>query len=401
MKKILFAFFFEYLTFIQIIYCENYLGGTKGSNTLLHWNSQSIHYRVDLNGAVDNGLDYNATRNLINAGYSTWENVSSSTVTFIDDGSVTGNRSPSDGINGHYWIYPPDALFNINGIFYDDPNTPNNEAASALTIIEDNNYIITDVDIVYNGNKEWLGNNHLIWWNEVQSVAIHEIGHSLGIAHADIGLNPIPVMTKSCLPSSDRRTLKFDDIDAVSFLYGGNLITNETFSDTDYYNWNLTVMPGVTLTINSGTTLNFNNNASLTINGILDVNGATSSKVNFNFIAQSSSPTNGIKVNSSGSVDIQHANIYNARYGVYSNQSDVNINNSNIHHCFYGLYFLNTNTASSNPIVTNTYIQNNTNYGIYLYRSSPTIDNNKIESNGSKGIYAETYSDPEITKKHN
>ncbi|MBK7104548.1 MAG: right-handed parallel beta-helix repeat-containing protein [Ignavibacteriae bacterium] len=174
------------------------------------------------------------------------------------------------------------------------------------------------------------------------------------------------------------------------------VMNNNTFNVPVTILVDMIINSGSKLLITPGITFYFKNGASLIINGTLNAIGTSSNPITFNF--QSASSSNGIKVNSSGSVDIQHANIYNARYGVYSNQGVVNINNSNIHNCYYGLYFLNTNTASSNPTITNTYIQNNTNYGIYLYRSSPTIDNNKIESNGSKGIYAETYSDPEITK---
>lgn len=213
--------------FINVNNCETYLNANrKGINNTYHWNTNNIHYRVHQDGAQDNGLDYNATLALIQNAYSTWENVTTSNISFTYDGSTSNSYSKYDGINGHYWVYPPQEYFIKDSYFYDDPDKPGVQGASAITIFEfDNNYIV-DADILYNGLKEWKGTDYMTWWNEVESVAIHEIGHTLGIGHADPSIIPNPVMCNGAAPSSDRHTLKFDDLEAVSFLYGGNIIDN-------------------------------------------------------------------------------------------------------------------------------------------------------------------------------
>lgn len=414
MKKIL-LFVILFLSFINSIYCENYLYGSKGSTTLLHWPSNSVHYRVHIDGAGDNGLNYQATSDLIQAAYSAWNNVSTKAIWFYYDGSVSGSESAIDGVNGHYWVYPPHSLF--NNIFYDNPNTPDVvEGASALTIIEDTDYIITDVDIVYNGLKEWRGDNYMTWWNEVESVAIHEIGHSFGLAHATAGMSPIPVMTYAADPSSNRRELKFDDRKGISFLYGGNLIDNETFSGTDTYMWNLTVASGTTLTIQSGSTINFQNGVSLTINGTLNAQGSSASRITFN---STSGTWGGIQFNSGSNGNLQYCNIQYANNGIYCYNSSPTIkystldNNGTAGYCDYysspQITYSNFRYNSNDGVRCNSYsspsllnygypgynvIRNNSRYGVYAsYNSNPTLGGsyglNSIYSNSSCEVLAE------------
>ncbi|KAF0139781.1 MAG: peptidase S8 and S53 subtilisin kexin sedolisin [Stygiobacter sp.] len=365
MKKVFIIHLVLLISSINYVYCENYFGGSKGSNGLYRWSTNNIHYRVDASGASDNGLDYNATAALIQAAYNAWDNVSTSSITFTFDGSVSGNDS-YDGTNGHYWLYPPNDYF--TWVFYDDPNTPQIEGASALTVFEDYSNVLTDVDIVYNGNKEWKGTDYMTWWNEVESVAIHEIGHSLGIAHADNGLSPIPVMTYAADPSSDRKTLKFDDTKAVSFLYGGNLIDNETFSGTNYFAWNISISSGKTLTFQAGSSINFSNSSSLTINGTLSAVGTSSSGITFT----SSGSWGGIQFNSGSSGNMDYCTVQYAGNGIY---------------CY-----------NSSPTIKHSTMDNNSSTGLYLnYYSSPVLVGNNFRFNSSYGIRCESYSSPDLT----
>jgi len=100
---------------------------------------------------------------------------------------------------------------------------------------------------------------------------------------------------------------------------------------------NITVASGVTLTIQSGTELVFESDAKLIVNGTLDVNGTSSNKVVFDFVAQNSSAQNGIKINNGASANIDHAIIENAYRGIYV-EEDLTLTNSEIKDCHTGLY---------------------------------------------------------------
>lgn len=366
-----------------------------GAQTLYHWSTNNYHYSVHLAGAGDNGLDHNATANLIQAAYNTWEAVTTSNMTFTFDGIVNGTEG-LDGINGHYWIYPPRTEFNLGQVFYDVPGTPQIEGASAFTVLNSTGFVLTDVDILYNGLKDWRGDSHMTWWNEIQSVAIHEIGHSFGMWHADNWLDPDPVMTLGALPASDRHTLKDDDEYGISFLYGGNILYDRTFAGIDYYLWDITVAAGVTLTIAPNSTINFENGSSLTINGNLvigdgatlnfedatrlivngtiDLNGTTANPVIFG----TSGTWGGIQFNNGSSGTLDYCDISNASYGIrFLSGSSGSISNSTISGNQYGIYI-----SSASPQITNNILQINNSYGIYAYNSSPSIVGNTLTRNG-------------------
>ncbi|XP_021756357.1 metalloendoproteinase 4-MMP-like [Chenopodium quinoa] len=75
---------------------------------------------------------------------------------------------------------------------------------------------------------------------DLESVALHEIGHLLGLAHSNVKES---VMYPSLKPREKKLKLRFDDIEGVQYLYGsnpnftiGSLLESET-SSSQSLNW--------------------------------------------------------------------------------------------------------------------------------------------------------------------
>lgn len=154
---------------------------------------------------------------------------------------------------------------------------------------------------------------------------------------------------------------------------GGTITSNALFTGLLKVTGDLTISSGVTLTIDQGAQLFFSPNRQLVVNGTLNVQGNSSNMVIFN--------RNGSTGNWAG---IR-----------FNNGSNGSINYANIQYSTWGIFF--NNLGNNSISVTNSYIQNNSSYGIWSSNSSLTsIQNNHILNNGSYGIYCDSYSSPYI-----
>jgi hypothetical protein len=163
---------------------------------------------------------------------------------------------------------------------------------------------------------------------------------------------------------------------------------------------NLTINTGVTLTIESGVNIIFQNDASLIVNGTLDVNGALSNKVVFDFVSQNSTLKNGIKINTGGTGSIDYAIIKNAYNGVYVDEATVNINNSEIFNCYYGVHLYRTNYVSyPSSYITNTHSYDNE-FGVVMYYSKAHLSYNEFNNNWI-GLGCADYSSPYLAMDDN
>lgn len=267
--KILFLFFIHFN--IEII-CEKYVGldgpviqvksstpVDMGAPNIAHWSYLNISWKLNSNGA-GGGLSFDMTKSAVQNDFDSWQNVTTADISFSYVGSTAASWS-NDGNNVHYWAVTGDSIFNY---------VPSNTLAVTVITINSSEEFI-DVDIVFNG-RDWP-------WNvdgrnfDIQAVSAHEIGHMIGLHHTEVTSSPLPTMYEY-YTGTIGRTLEFDDKVGVSFLYGGNLIDNETFSGTDYYRWSLNVMAGKTLTVQSGN-LNFDSGKSIAVNGTLNMSYST------------------------------------------------------------------------------------------------------------------------------
>lgn len=136
----------------------------------------------------------------------TWTNASCSTFAYTYDDRVCETTSAQpNGVNCISWnpgSHPDDALAVSTWWFHNN------------TIIE------TDI-VLYDGNVSWSTSPS---WDQfdVESVILHELGHSLGLAHNSA--DPAIVMYPYISPAQIRRSLHSDDRAGVCALYPAPLL---------------------------------------------------------------------------------------------------------------------------------------------------------------------------------
>ena len=155
----------------------------------VHWNNANIPFR---NNTANQGSGKDAS--LANATAS-WTNVSGASHDVTLAGTTTAGFS-TDGTNALLWA-------NGNGC------TGNCLAITALVLAS--GQVITETDVSFNNAVTWTtnGNNY-----DTQTVATHELGHTLGIHHTNLTSTPRPTMYATYFGSGGR-SLETDDRSAL------------------------------------------------------------------------------------------------------------------------------------------------------------------------------------------
>lgn len=130
----------------------------------------------------------------------TWSQVDGAAFRF-----VYGGNSPSADVRNHA---------NGNSDLYFDPNLP--PFGYAVTYGFETGADIVERDVAFNGALTWSTDPTSGGLPDVETVALHELGHVLGLMHESA--KPA-VMKPGGDPSNLQRTLLEDDRDGVRFLY--------------------------------------------------------------------------------------------------------------------------------------------------------------------------------------
>jgi hypothetical protein len=131
----------------------------------------------------------------LQAAMAAWTDVSSANYVLTYGGTTSAGWA-TDGVNTLLWA------------------TGNGCTGSCLALtalVLQTGQVIVESDVTFNNGVTWTTNGNQY---DTQSVATHELGHSLGIHHTELTSTPRPTMYASYFGSGGR-TLETDDIEAL------------------------------------------------------------------------------------------------------------------------------------------------------------------------------------------
>ncbi len=187
------------------------------------WGNPVVTYYIDLRGSDD--LPAKDALAAIRAAFQSWEALTCATVRFEELGDAPNpltNMAVGARANGKNEVH-----------FIEDDHWPFGAYVLGVTVPKvAPNGLLLESDIAFNGLQvQWTvsGNGGM----DLESVAVHEIGHFIGVQH-NLGPYPLtnpPTMAPWVADRIQNRTLTDDDASAACFLYPELPWTCETDAD--------------------------------------------------------------------------------------------------------------------------------------------------------------------------
>ncbi|RKY47617.1 MAG: hypothetical protein DRP91_07300, partial [Candidatus Neomarinimicrobiota bacterium] len=197
-------------------------------------------------------------------------------------------------------------------------------------------------------------------------------------------------------------------VDIYTNAWTGEIEENTTWDGDVFVYGNVTVSPNVELTIVPGVKIKFDSGVRLTVEGKLTAHGTSDNPIVFTSSKSNPSPGSwyGIVVEDGGEIELNHARVEYAAYGVKSSYADVELRNSEfvrnkwgcrlyhsdgavIDNCVFSdnYYYGALLSYSSNVNIEDSEFKNTSLYhGLYLSKSTVRIADSRIEGNHGDGI---------------
>jgi hypothetical protein len=159
-----------------------------------HWAAPSCSYRVNANTADTGSVDA-----LVDAGALAWN--APSAFKFVDAGSSAVTTWDYNGTSEIFWTY----------------NLPTGVLAAAYTVFSGST--ILETDIGFNDVYAWGAGS--VGTYDIQSIATHELGHTLNLRDLYGASDSAKVMYGLGTAGQSKRTLDADDVAGIQWIYGG------------------------------------------------------------------------------------------------------------------------------------------------------------------------------------
>ncbi len=212
-----------------------------------HWDPRRlpIHWQLSKDGLPGSGITNAVLATQLQSAFASWDALATTSVAFsydgqveVRDGRTTGAFAP--GVDGRNLVTFTDPDFVFDGqlavtltTFFTDPTVVT--AANAdldgdgIADLPTGTYpagSIFDADIVFNSGVDWSVSGAAGAF-DVQAVALHEVGHLLGLCHSGIRSAVMWPFYGSDTPAL--RTPTADDVAWVSQLYPAEPVASATF----------------------------------------------------------------------------------------------------------------------------------------------------------------------------